>query len=79
MLNKISDKKESLKYSSTAGALAGIILALIYIMLTYMGMQSSGIYALGANGAVVLRNIVYQLFGEFGAIILASIFALASA
>ena len=73
----ISDKKESLRYSSTAGVLAGAILAVIYIMLTYMGMQSSGIYEMGANGAVTLRQIVYQLFGEFGAIILATIFALA--
>ena len=73
----INDKKESLRYSSTAGILAGAILAVIYIMLTYMGMQSSGVYALGANGAVVLREIVYQLFGEFGAFILAAIFALA--
>ncbi|MBE6878412.1 MAG: branched-chain amino acid transport system II carrier protein [Ruminococcaceae bacterium] len=73
----ISDKKESLRYSSTAGALAGIILAAIYLMLTYMGMQSSGVYEIGANGAVALRQIVYQLFGEFGAFILASIFALA--
>ena len=73
----ISDKKESLKYSSTAGILAGVILAAIYLMLTYMGMQSSGVYEMGANGAVALRQIVYQLFGEFGAIILASIFALA--
>ena len=70
-------KKDSLRYSSVAGILAGIILAVIYIMLTYMGMQSSGVYEMGANGAVALRQIVYQLFGEFGAIILAAIFALA--
>ncbi len=73
----INDKKESLKYSSTAGILAGIILAVIYLMLTYMGTQSSGVYEIGANGAVALRQIVYQIFGEFGAIILAAIFTLA--
>ena len=73
----ITDKNAKIKYSATAGVLAGIILALIYIMLTYMGMQSSGVYEIGANGAVALRQIVYQLFGEFGAIILAAIFALA--
>ena len=70
-------KKDSLRYSSIAGLLAGVILALIYLMLTYMGMQSSGVYEMGANGAVALRQIVYQLFGDFGAIILAAIFALA--
>ncbi|MBQ6928796.1 MAG: branched-chain amino acid transport system II carrier protein [Oscillospiraceae bacterium] len=70
-------KKDSLRYSSIAGLLAGVILALIYLMLTYMGMQSSGVYEMGANGAVALRQIVYQLFGDLGAIILAAIFALA--
>jgi len=69
--------KDSIKYSSIAGILAAAILAIIYLMLTYMGMQSSGVYEIGANGAVALRQIVYQLFGEFGAIILAAIFALA--
>ena len=73
----ITDKKEAFRYSTTAGALAGTILAVIYIMLTYMGMQSSGIYEIGVNGAVTLRQIVYQLFGGFGAVILAVIFALA--
>ena len=73
----ITDKKESLKYSATAGVLAGVILAVIYLMLTYMGMQSSGIYEVQENGAWTLRCIVYQLFGEFGAILLAAIFTLA--
>ena len=75
--HNITEEKESVRYSSVAGVLAGIILAVIYLMLAYMGMQSSGVYELGANGAVALRQIVYQIFGEFGAIILASIFALA--
>ena len=60
----IEDKADELKYSATAGVLAGTILAIIYIMLTYMGMQSSGVYEIGANGAVALRQIVYQLFGK---------------
>ena len=46
-------------------------------MLAYMGMQSSGIYPIQENGAWTLRQIVYQLFGEFGAILLATIFTLA--
>lgn len=73
----IEDKKDKIRYSATAGVLAGIILAVIYLMLTYIGMQSSGVYEIGANGAVVLRQIVYQMFGGFGAFILAAIFALA--
>ena len=42
-----------------------------------MGMCSSGVYALQDNGAWTLRCIVKQIFGEFGAILLAAIFTLA--
>ena len=47
------------------------------MMLTYMGMCSSGVYPIQENGAWTLRCIVYQLFGDFGAIFLAAIFTLA--
>ena len=66
-----------MKHTVYAGVFAGSILALVYIMLTYMGMCSSGVYAVQENGAWTLRHIVSQLFGEFGAIILAAIFSLA--
>lgn len=73
----IKDRKSNLRYTIWAGALAGSVLALVYIMLTYMGMCSSGIYPLQENGAWTLRCIVYQLFGDVGAILLVSIFTLA--
>ena len=71
------DKKDVMKYTIRAGIFAGAILTLVYIMLTFMGTQSSGVYEIQENGAWTLRCIVYQLFGEFGAIILAAIFTLA--
>ena len=46
-------------------------------MLTYMGMCSSGVYSIQENGAWTLRCIVYQLYGNPGAILLAAIFTLA--
>ncbi len=73
----LNDKKDQVKYTVKAGVYAGIILALIYMMLSYMGMCSSAVYSVGENGAITLRNIVYQLYGNFGAIILATIFTLA--
>ena len=66
-----------LKQTVVCGIFAGTILALIYLMLTYMGMHSSGVYAIQENGAWTLRCIVYQLFGNPGAILLAAIFTLA--
>ncbi len=73
----LKEKKDVMKHTVYAGVFAGSILALVYIMLTYMGMCSSGVYAVQENGAWTLRHIVSQLFGEFGAIILAAIFSLA--
>ncbi|MBR2504080.1 MAG: branched-chain amino acid transport system II carrier protein [Oscillospiraceae bacterium] len=73
----IKEKKGIIGHTVVAGIAAGTILTAVYVMLTFMGMQSSGIYPIQENGAWTLRQIVYQLFGEFGAIILAAIFTLA--
>ena len=73
----LKDKKTVMGYTVKAGFLAGTILALVYLMLTYMGMHSSGIYAIQENGAWTLRCIVSQVFGAPGAILLAAIFTLA--
>lgn len=73
----IKEKNSIIKHTVFAGIAAGTILTSVYAMLTYIGMQSSGIYPIQENGAWTLRQIVYQLFGEFGAILLAAIFTLA--
>lgn len=73
----LKDKKDHIHHTLYAGIIAGIILALVYIMLAYMGMGSSNVYSIQENGAWTLRCIVYQLFNEIGAILLASIFTLA--
>ncbi len=73
----IQEKNGIIKHTVLAGIVAGTILTAVYGMLTYMGTQSSGIYSIQENGAWTLRQIVYQLFGEFGAILLAAIFTLA--
>ena len=73
----MKEKNTIVRYTSVAGIFAGIILAIVYGMLTYMGMASSGVYPIQENGAWTLRCIVYQLFGDVGAILLAAIFSLA--
>ncbi len=73
----LADKSDRVKHTVLAGIFAGTILALVYIMLAYMGAASSGVYALGENGAQTLRLIVYQVFGAPGAFLLAAIFTLA--
>ena len=73
----IKEKKSIIHYTVICGSFAGVILALVYGMLTYMGMASSGVYEIAGNGAVTLRQITYQIFGTPGAILLAAIFTLA--
>lgn len=73
----LREKKAIMRHTVLAGVLAGSILALVYGMLSYMGMCSSGVYALPENGAQTLRAIVYQIFGAPGAVLLAAIFTLA--
>ena len=73
----LREKRDRMRYTVLAGLLAGTILALVYAMLSYMGMCSSGVYDLQENGAWTLRCIVYQVFGAPGAVLLAAIFTLA--
>lgn len=73
----LTEKKDKMRYTILAGVLAGTILAVVYAMLSYMGMCSSGVYPVQENGAWTLRCIVYQVFGGTGAVLLAAIFTLA--
>lgn len=73
----ITDKSDKVKTTVRTGIFAGGILAVLYIMLSFMGMGSSGVYEVAENGAWTLRCIVKDIFGSPGAILLAAIFTLA--
>ena len=73
----LNERKDRITHTVYAGIFAGSILAIVYMMLSYMGMCSSGVYAVQENGAWTLRCIVQQVFGDGGAILLAAIFTLA--
>lgn len=73
----LKERSDRMKHTVKAGLVAGMILSLVYIMLAYMGMCSSGVYEIQSNGAWTLRCIVQQVFGEAGAVLLAAIFTLA--
>ena len=73
----MTEKRDRMRHTVLAGIFAGTILALVYAMLSYMGMCSSGVYDIQENGAWTLRCIVYQVFGAPGAVLLAAIFTLA--
>lgn len=73
----VNENKQIVNCTVKAGVIAGSILTMVYLMLSYMGMMSSGVYSIQENGAWTLRCIVSQLFGNTGAILLAVIFTLA--
>lgn len=73
----LNETKDRITHTVYAGIFAGSILAIVYMMLSYMGMCSSGVYAVQENGVWTLRCIVQQVFGDGGAILLAAIFTLA--
>ena len=73
----VKEEKGIVKYTIIAGTFAGTILTLVYIMLAVMGASTSGVYSADPNGAIILRKIMNDLFGGFGAFFLAAIFTLA--
>ena len=73
----VKEKKGVMHYTLIAGLAAGTILATVYGMLTYLGMQTSAVYPLQDNGAWTLRCIVKEVFGAPGALLLAATFTVA--
>lgn len=74
---QVTEKQRVMHYTIVNGIFAGLLLTGVYVMLSVMGMYVSGVFELGSNGAVTLRALVYAVFGENGAFLLASIFTLA--
>lgn len=73
----VTEKKGVMHYTLRAGLVAGTILAVVYGMLTYLGMKTSAVYPLQDNGAWTLRCIVQEVFGAPGAVLLALTFTVA--
>ncbi|HWL12804.1 MAG TPA: branched-chain amino acid transport system II carrier protein [Ureibacillus sp.] len=75
-LKGIKDESSISKYMLIAGLGAGILLAIIYSILTYLGASVSSITQLD-NGAEVLTLVMNHLFGQAGIIILGALFTVA--
>lgn len=73
----VTDEKEVTKYEVKAGVLAGVVLFVVYAMLATIGMIGSAKFAGLENGAQVLTETVKFVLGDFGLVLLASIFTLA--
>lgn len=73
----IKKEKEVMKETVCAGWAAGIFLLIIYAMLAFVGMTSSGAFPVTADGTEVLSLVTGRVFGSGGTVILAFIFVIA--
>lgn len=73
----VTEEREIVTGTVKAGFLAGGLLLVIYAMLAHMGALSGGRFPGASNGAGVLTNLVFELFGPLGMMLLAAIFVIA--
>ena len=74
---KVEDEEKVIGYTVRVGLVAGTFLFVIYAMLAYIGMTTSGLTGDVKNGAEILTTVSQYVFGKFGIVLLASIFTLA--
>ena len=74
---KVEDEEKVIGYTVRVGLVAGSCLFVIYAMLAYIGMTTSGLTGDVKNGAEILTTVSQYVFGKFGIVLLASIFTLA--
>ncbi len=73
----ITSPKYIAKYMITAGAGAGLLLAVIYSLLGYLGASSGAVFGDADNGTTVLTQVMDRLFGTGGTVLLGLLFTLA--
>ncbi|ACZ00502.1 branched-chain amino acid transport system II carrier protein [Streptobacillus moniliformis] len=76
--NNYNLKEGELKtYGKVGVTIAGILMFLIYLILGVIGAGLSKNYTLATNGAIILKEIVRLLFGNFGIFVLIAVFFVA--
>ena len=66
------EKKEDIaKEVLSSGLIAGMLMALIYVLSIVMGAQSRGLFELSENGGIALAQISSHYLGKAGTLILA--------
>lgn len=74
---QVENEEKVIGYTVKVGLVAGSFLFVIYAMLAYIGMTTSGLTENVKNGAEILTTVSQYVFGKFGIVLLASIFTLA--
>lgn len=73
----VKDKDAVANYTMKAGLLAGLVLFIVYAMLSSIGMVTSTSMSGAENGAMILSQSAKLSLGHFGLVFLAGIFTLA--
>lgn len=73
----IKDEKKMVSTTIKAGTLSGVLLAVIYFLLAYLGASSAGMFADTENGAQILGRVSMHLLGTGGTLLQGAIFTLA--
>ncbi|MTI14056.1 branched-chain amino acid transport system II carrier protein [Sansalvadorimonas verongulae] len=66
----VTDKDELTRHTITAGVMAAVGLCAVYITLSYLGATSHTIVPDAENGADILTSYIFQLYGEWGTVLL---------
>ncbi|AVM70047.1 branched-chain amino acid transport system II carrier protein [Lachnospiraceae bacterium oral taxon 500] len=74
---QVTEEKAIVRATVRAGGFAGLLLAVIYFILAYLGASGAGLFADATNGAQILSRLSNHLFGWSGAILTGAIFTLA--
>lgn len=74
---RVTEEKAVVAATVKAGSFAGLLLAVIYFILAYLGASSASLFADATNGAQILSRLSNHLFGQSGAILTGTIFTIA--
>lgn len=67
----VTDAEDVAKNTVKAGLISSLLMAVIYVLVTLVGAQSRGVFAVAANGGEVFAMVADYYFGRTGALILA--------
>ena len=73
----VDEKKDLIKGACGAGLIAGLLLFIIYAAMANVGAMSGSLFSEASNGAAVLTNITFSLFGTPGLLVLGTVYILA--
>ena len=73
----LEDNDSIRKYTIKSSILAGIALFSIYSIIAFLGSSTSTMFPNTKNGADILSDITYYVFGNFGYVLLSIVFTIA--